>query len=60
MIHDRERHAGVDETRYERARKRSIDASAGLQVPLQPRVFIGAGDRNRTGDVQLGKLAFCR
>jgi hypothetical protein len=22
-------------------------------------IFIGAGDRDRTGDIQLGKLTFC-
>ena len=32
----------------------------GAAGALQPRVVVGAGDRNRTGDVQLGKLAFCR
>ena len=35
------------------------NSTEGLQVSLQPLRKFGAGDRIRTGDVQLGKLAFC-
>ena len=33
--------------------------SEGLRMSPQPLGKFGAGDRIRTGDVQLGKLAFC-
>ncbi len=35
------------------------NSTEGLQVSLQPPGRFGAADRIRTGDVQLGKLAFC-
>ncbi|HSF01723.1 MAG TPA: hypothetical protein VLA62_01850, partial [Solirubrobacterales bacterium] len=35
----------------------SIDANAGLADVLQARVVVGAGDRNRTGDIQLGEFS---
>ena len=47
-------HAAVDEGKDVRKRKglRSVN-------PVTPRRRSGAADRIRTGDVQLGKLAFC-
>jgi hypothetical protein len=40
-------------------RARRIETRGGLRVSPQPPRRVGAADRIRTGDVQLGKLAFC-
>ena len=41
-----------------RHRMGTADAKGATGCPVTP-VEIGAADRIRTGDVQLGKLAFC-
>ncbi len=41
------------------ARKRNV-VSAKAKEPAVPGSSVRAGDRGRTGDVQLGKLAFYR
>jgi hypothetical protein len=43
--------------------KGAVDSASGLRIGLSPSVSIytldfGAGDRDRTGDIQLGKLTF--
>ena len=38
----------------------SFLASCDLDINILPADDFGAGDRDRTGDVQLGKLAFYR
>ena len=39
--------------------KMGSKGTKGLRVSPQPLGRFGAADRIRTGDVQLGKLAFC-
>jgi hypothetical protein len=47
------------QSRHVDARKRSAEETQAIKS-LNYLTFIGAGDQDRTGDIQLGKLAFYR